>query len=76
VIEGSQTVALLLAAEHLARSSGGATIDMDAQPVAPRQQRPVVPAPAIARARWAGESDRARLLQGLDTHARVVGVRC
>ena len=28
VIEGSQTVAVLVAAEHLARSSGGATIAM------------------------------------------------
>ncbi len=29
VIEGSATVALLIAAEHVARSSGGATISME-----------------------------------------------
>ena len=29
VIEGSQTVALLVGAEHIARSAGGATIEID-----------------------------------------------
>jgi hypothetical protein len=75
VIEGSQTVALLLAAEHLARSSGGATIDMDERPETLRPRMRDVPAPAAVRARWVGASDRARLLHGLDTHARVVGAR-
>jgi hypothetical protein len=75
VIEGSPTVALLLAAEHLARSSGGATIDMDDRSEAPRSRMRAVSAPGVARARWVGASNRARLLQGLDTHARVVGAR-
>jgi len=80
VIESSQTVALLLASEHLARSSGGTTIDMDDSASVPRPGMHIVnppepPAPpAAARARWAGSSDRARLLEGLETSPRVVGV--
>jgi len=62
VIEGSQTVALVMASEHLARSSGGVTIVLD------------TPAGG-SRARWAGRSDRARLLRGLDVRPRVVGGR-
>jgi recombination protein RecA len=70
VVEGSPTVALLVAVEHVARSSGGATIAMD--PV-----RPDTPAarPGLTRARWTGRSDRARLLQGLATEPRIVGTR-
>ncbi len=70
VVEASPTVALLVAAEHVARSSGGATIAMD--PV-----RPDTPAAraSLTRARWAGGSDRARLLQGLATDPRIVGTR-
>jgi len=76
VIEGSQTVALLLAGEHLARSSGGATIDMDDHALVPPSRRHVMaPAALTARARWAGSSDRARLLEGLETRPRVVGAR-
>jgi hypothetical protein len=76
VIEGSQTVALLVAGEHLARSSGGATIDMDDQALVPPSRRHVMaPADLTARARWAGSSDRARLLEGLETRPRVVGAR-
>jgi hypothetical protein len=60
VIEGSQTVALVMASEHLARSSGGATIVLDAPP-------------GSSRARWAGKSDRARVLVGLEMVPRVVG---
>jgi len=59
VIEGSQTVALLVADEHLARSSGGATITLESSTRAPR-------------AVWTGASNRARLLQGLDVKARVI----
>ena len=66
VIEGSQTVALLVAAEHLARSSGGATIAMD--PATPATH--AAARPGLTRARWTGRSDRARLLQGLDDRAR------
>lgn len=75
VIEGSQTVALLLAAEHLARSSGGATIDMDDAALGPRRMQVVAPASAPVRAQWAGSSDRSRLLHGLETRPRVIGVR-
>ena len=74
VIEGSPTVALLVAVEHLARSSGGATIAM------PAVGETVVPTVAPARRKatlacWTGRSDRARLLQGLDAAPRVVGAR-
>lgn len=55
VIEGSQTVALLVGAEHIARSPGGTTITLD------------------ATARWAGASDRARRLEGVDVRPRVIG---
>jgi hypothetical protein len=64
VIEGSQTVAVVVAAEHLARSSGGATVVMEV--LAPMR---------TARGRWDGQSDRARLLRGLATSPRVVGAR-
>jgi hypothetical protein len=79
VIEGSQTVALLVAAEHLARGSGGATIAMqetaaDILPAA-RRMDGHASLPGATRARWRGQSDRARLLQGLETSPRVVGVR-
>jgi recombination protein RecA len=70
VIEGSQTVALLVAAEHLARSSGGATIAMGGT-----ETNAGTPVPSLSRARWTGRSDRARLLQGLDTRPRVVRPR-
>jgi hypothetical protein len=59
VIEGSPTVALVVASEHLARSSGGATIGLDS------------PA-SLSRAVWTGRSNRARLLSGLDVNVRVV----
>ncbi|MGB2716053.1 MAG: hypothetical protein WBC51_17865 [Vicinamibacterales bacterium] len=59
VIEGSQTVALLVAAERLARSPGGVTIALGA-------------ADGGDGVRWAGRSDRARLLDGLNLRPRVV----
>jgi recombination protein RecA len=62
VIEGSATVALLVASDHVARSAGGATIWMD------RAGR----SPAI----WNGrDSNRARLLAGVDLRPRVLGSR-
>ena len=85
VIEGSPTVALLVAAEHLARSSGGATIDMERMDTkattamktmkAMTAMTAMTAAPGLARARWRGRSDRARLLQGLEIWPRVVGAR-
>jgi RecA DNA recombination protein len=59
IIEGSQTVALLLAAERLARSPGGVTITLEV-------------AESGDAVRWAGQSDRARLLDGLNLRPRVV----
>lgn len=69
VVEGSPTVALLVAAEHVARSSGGATMAMDSRPDTPAARE------GLTRARWTGGSDRARLLQGLATDPRIVGTR-
>jgi hypothetical protein len=63
VIEGSETVALLVGAEHLARSPGGVTVALD-------------PAPGSSRGRWTGSSHRARLLKGVEVRARVVGAQC
>lgn len=58
VIEGSATVALLVASEHLARSSGGATIGMDG----------TGHSPAI----WRGNTaNRARLLTGVTLRPQV-----
>jgi recombination protein RecA len=58
VIEGSATVVLLVAAEHVARSSGGATICMDG----------TSGSPAI----WRGNhSNRARLLTGVTLRPQV-----
>ena len=61
VIEGSQTALVLLAADRIARSSGGATVGL--------QDRSGVPG------RWIGTSDRARHLAALDVQPRVVTVR-
>jgi recombination protein RecA len=61
VIEGSQTTALIVAAERLARSPGGVTIALDGD--------------TTDRARWTGTTDRARLFRGIDVQPRVVGGR-
>lgn len=62
VIEGGQTVLLLLGAERISRSPGGVTIALDA--------------PAAGRvARWHGSSDRSRFLHRLDVTPRVVTAR-
>lgn len=58
-IEGSQTVALLLGADRLARSPGGVTITLD---------RPARLAPVT----WHGASPRARLLGPLTLRPRIV----
>jgi recombination protein RecA len=60
VIEGSQTVALVIASEHLARSAGGHTIALES------------PA-GSSRAIWTGHSSRARLLRGVAVRVRVRG---
>lgn len=59
VIEGSQAIALVVGAEHIARSPGGVTVTLD----------------ATASARWAGASDRSRLLRQIDGRPRVIGGR-
>jgi hypothetical protein len=59
IIESSQTVALLVASEHLGRSSGGATIALE-----PAGQSPAIWVEAGAH--------RARLLSGLDIRPRVI----
>jgi hypothetical protein len=54
IVEGSETVALLVGAEHIARSAGGATIALEASPARWRGVTPrarlfagVVPAPRV-----------------------------
>jgi hypothetical protein len=59
VIEGSQTVAILLASEHLARSPGGVTIALES----------TIGSPAC----WTGLSARSRLLRALEIRPRVIG---
>jgi hypothetical protein len=63
VIEGSATVALLVGSQHLGRSPGGVTVTF-------------VPMPGPSRARWAGASHRARLFDGVELRARMVGGQC
>jgi len=57
VIEGGQTVALVVATEHVARSPGGVTMALDG---------------GSRRAEWSGTGDRARLLRRVDTRTRLV----
>jgi hypothetical protein len=63
VIEGSETVALLVGSQHLGRSPGGVTVGFE-------------PRPGASRARWAGSSHRARLFEGVELRPRVVGGQC
>ncbi len=60
VIEGSQTVALLVGADRLARSPGGVTIALDRRD-------------ADRAIQWSGQDDRARLLRGVNVSPRVIG---
>lgn len=62
VIEGSQTAAVVIAAERIARSPGGVTIALES-------------APDVSRAEWSGTADRARFLRGIELRTRVVGGR-
>jgi len=62
VIEGSQTAAVVIAAERTARSPGGATIALE-------------PATDASRAQWSGAADRARFLRGIELRTRVIGGR-
>ena len=62
-IEGSETVALLVAAERLARSPGGVTVSLDVAP------------PGETRACWTGASHRTRLLRGITLRPRVIRAR-
>jgi hypothetical protein len=62
VIEGSQTAVMLIGADRIARSAGGATIALD-------------PAAATVRGTWHGTHDRSRFLRALDVEPRVIGLR-
>jgi recombination protein RecA len=62
VIEGSQTTAVVIAAERIARSPGGVTIALE-------------PRPDVSGAQWSGTADRARFLRGIELRTRVVGGR-
>lgn len=59
IIEGSTTAAVLIAAQHVARSPGGATITLE-----PRPDQPPC--------RWSGTTTRGRRLDGLHVHPRVI----
>jgi recombination protein RecA len=62
VIEGSQTVALLVGADHLARSAGGVTLALDR----PTDRTHVA---------WSGASHRARFLSAIELHPRIITAR-
>ncbi len=59
MVEGSDTAALLVASDRIARSPGGATIALAAS----------------ATSRWAGTSHRARVFGGVQAVPRVVSAR-
>jgi hypothetical protein len=61
-IEGSQTVAIVVAAERVARSPGGVTMALDG-------------VAGASRGRWTGTTDRARLLHGVDVRPRIISHR-
>jgi hypothetical protein len=61
-IEGSPTVAVLLASEHVARSAGGVTITLERSPDRVADE-------------WAGTTARDRRLRGLTVRPRVVSAR-
>lgn len=62
LVEGSLTVAVLVGAEHIARSPGGVTIALEP--------------PAVSRAgQWAGVGSRARRLCGVSIRPRVISAR-
>ena len=60
VIEGSQTAAVLIGSEHIARSPGGVTIALDTGP---------------HTVSWSGADDRARYLNPLALDPRIVSAR-
>lgn len=62
VIEGTQTPVVLLGAEHIARSPGGATVALDRCHAAPHGN-------------WSGTGDRARVLQAIEVAPRVIAAR-
>ena len=62
VIEGTQSVALLVGAAHLARSAGGVTLSLDR----PADRTHVA---------WRGTSHRARLLTAITLHSRLITAR-
>jgi hypothetical protein len=64
IIEGSDTVALLVGREHIARSAGGVTIALAAAAPSSVEGSP---------ARWLGSASRARVFTGLDATPRVIG---
>jgi hypothetical protein len=62
IIEGSLTIAVLIASEHLARSPGGVTMALER------------PSAGVA-GEWHGASIRARRLRGLEIRPRIVSAR-
>lgn len=83
VLEGSTTACIVMGAEPTARSSGGITIALRAAPCSspdakPRSLilKPQPPAPSSQPpGLWAGETERVRLLLGLEIEARVIRAR-
>jgi len=61
-LEGTVTVAILLAAEHVARSPGGVTLALDRSP-------------ARVADEWAGATARDRRLRGLALRPRAIAAR-
>jgi hypothetical protein len=61
-IEGTTTVAVLLASDHVARSPGGVTVALDRPPVPGADE-------------WTGTTARGRRLRGLTIRPRIVSAR-
>lgn len=62
VIEGTDTTLVLVGGERIARSPGGVSVSLGTPGRGPR-------------GRWAGATDRSRVLAALDLEPRIVGAR-
>jgi len=79
-IESSDTAVVILAAQPVARSSGGRSIVMGATPdsrqeASSRQEVPSRQGAPSRQVQWKGDHDRSRRLGGVRTHATVGAAR-
>ncbi len=74
-IEGSDTAVVILAAQSVARSSGGRSIVMGADSSSTSASRPSTPASRLPTPVWKGDHERSRRLSGVRAGAAVSAAR-